>query len=96
MRTGSRLLSSLAVLAVLAAFSTTTFTKMHTSATPKVRVTTPVDNSKRTTIFGHVTVAVKKANDLGHVDPSTPVQHVIMVLKSDGDQTADCARATVS
>src|SRR5271154_5061488 len=92
MRLRARALSCLCVLSFLAAFSTTTFAAVHTSATPKVRVTAPVDNGKRTTLYGHVPGAARRASDLGHLDPSTRSERMIMVLKSDEQQKREMRR----
>src|SRR5271155_384593 len=92
MRLRARVLSCLCVLTFLAAFSTTTFAAVHTSAAPKVRVTAPVDSTKRTTLYGHVPGAARRANDLGHVDPTTRSERMIMVLKSDEQQKRELRR----
>jgi hypothetical protein len=86
MRNGTRLLSVLCLFSFLAAISTTTFATVHTTATPKARVTARVDNSKRATLYGHVPGAVRRGSDLGHVDPNTVATHMVLVLKSDEDQ----------
>ncbi len=93
MRLGSRVLSFLLMLFVLVAVSTTTlFASMHTTASPKARVTSKVDDSKRTTLHGHVPAVARKGMDLGRVEPSTPVEHLIMMLKSDEDQKREIRR----
>jgi subtilase family serine protease len=81
MRTNPRLGVCLAVLTFLTAFSN-----------PKVRVTAPVDESKRTTLYGHVPGVVRRSSDLGRLDPSTPSQRMILVLKSDEDQKRELRR----
>jgi hypothetical protein len=92
MRLSSRFLSLLLVLFVLVGISSTTFAAIHTSATPKARVTARVDSSKRTTLYGHVPAAVRHGLDMGRVDPDTKVEHLIMVLKSDEDQKREVRR----
>ncbi|MGB8014143.1 MAG: Ig-like domain repeat protein [Terriglobales bacterium] len=92
MRTYMRLLSRLVVLFFLAAFSTIAFAAIRTSAVPKVRVTSRVDNGKRTTLYGHVPVALRRATDQGRLDPSTRSSHMIMVLKSDDEQKRELRR----
>ncbi|MGB9235436.1 MAG: Ig-like domain repeat protein, partial [Terriglobales bacterium] len=92
MRLSSRVLSFLVVLFTLLAISTTTFAAIHTSATPKARVTARVDNSKRTTLYGHVPAAVRSGIDMGRVEANKPVEHLIMVLKSDEDQKREVRR----
>ena len=93
MRLGSRFLSFLLVLFVLVAVSTTTlFASIHTTASPKVRITSKVDNNKRTTLHRHVPTAVRNGMDMGRVEPTTPVEHLVMVLKSDEDQKREIRR----
>ncbi len=88
MRVGSRVLSFLVVLFSLLVITTTSFAAIHTTATPKARITARVDDSKRTILHGHVPAAVHGQNvlDMGRVPANTPVEHLIMVLKSDEDQ----------
>ena len=69
MRLSSRVLSFLVVLFVLVGISSTTFAAIHTSATPKARVTARVNDSKRTTLYGHVPSAVRPRMDIGRVEP---------------------------
>jgi len=92
MRLSSRFLSFLLVLFVLIGISSTTFAAIHTSAVPKARVTSRVDSSKRTTLYGHVPAAVRHGMDMERVDPDTKVEHLIMVLKSDEEQKREVRR----
>jgi sugar lactone lactonase YvrE len=92
MRTSLRLLSNLVVLFFLAVSSITTFAAVHTSATPTVRVTKSVDNGKRTTLYGHTPKAVRRGMDLGRITPSTPAEHLIILLKSSQDQEREARR----
>ncbi len=92
MRTSWRVLSFLVVLFFLAGISTTTFASIHTTVVPKARVTTQVDNSKRVILHGHVPHSLRKATDMGRVDPSTPAQHLIMMLKPDEHQRRELRR----
>ncbi len=62
------------------------FAKITTTAHPEVRVTQKVDNSKRTTLYGHVSGAIRTATDLGRQEPSTPSPGMLMILKSSEDQ----------
>ncbi len=72
--------------------SATVFAEVHTNAAPQVRVTAPVDNSKRTTLYGHVPGALQHASKLGHVIPSTPAQHLILTLKPSPEQEREARR----
>ena len=71
-----------------------------TSAHPHQRITQKIDNSKRVTLNGHVPSVVKHASpsatggaiDLGRVDPSTPMQHMRLVLRSSPAQTKELRR----
>jgi hypothetical protein len=92
MRNSLRVLSILVVLFFLAGITTTTFAAIHTSAVPKARVTEKVDNSKRATLYGHVSAAVRMAQDMGRQDPDTPSPGMIMVLKSDEGQKQELRR----
>jgi hypothetical protein len=92
MRSNLRLLSSLVVLLFLAAVSTTTFAAVHTTVVPKARVTSQVDNTKRVTLYGHVPSALLKAKDMGRLDPKTPAEHLILVLKSSEEQKREIRR----
>ncbi len=88
MRISSRILLFLVVFSLLFAVSTTTFAAIHTAAAPKARVTARVDNSKRTTLYGHVPVALRHAQNLGRVEPNKSAEHLIIVLKSDEEPEA--------
>ena len=88
----ARFVSLLSVLFFLLATLTTSFAAIHTSAVPQVRVTAKVDITKRATLPGHVPPAVRSAVDLGRIDPSTPAQHLVMVLKSSDAQKREIRR----
>src|ERR1700677_4630599 len=92
MRTYVRALSLVCVLSFLAAISTATFASVHTSASPKVRVTARIDNTKRTVLHGHVPGAVRHASDMGLVAPATVSEHMTMLLKSDENQKRELRR----
>ena len=77
----------LALVALLvASLSQVMFARITTTAQPEARITKKVDNSKRTTLYGHVSGAVRAAQDLGRQDARTPSPGMIMVLKSSEDQ----------
>ena len=84
-----RVFSCLVVLFLLAGLS---FSEVHTSAQPQIRVTTPVDNNKRTTLYGHVPRALQHASKLGTVAPGTQAEHLILLLKSGQDQERELRR----
>ena len=86
MRTRSWFLSLLSAFFFVVATFTTTFAAVHTTVTPKVRVTAKVNNSNRTTLPGHVPAALRHAIHLGRINPNTPAQHLVMVLKSSEEQ----------
>ncbi len=86
MRTRSWFLSLLSAFFFVVATFTTTFAAVHTTVTPKVRVTAKVNNSNRATLPGHVPAALRHAIDLGRINPNTPAQHLVMVLKSSEEQ----------
>jgi hypothetical protein len=46
----------------------------------------------RTTLRGHVSGALRKAQDLGRLDSSTPAEHLVMVLQSSDAQKAELRR----
>lgn len=92
MRSSLRLLSNLVVLFFLACFSITTFAAVHTSAIPTVRVTKAVDNGKRATLYGHTPKATRRGMDLGRITPSTPAEHLIILLKSSQEQEREARR----
>ncbi|MFZ0479115.1 MAG: Ig-like domain repeat protein [Terriglobales bacterium] len=87
-----RLFSIFVAILVFLSISTTLFAEIHTTAKPQVRVTTRVDNSKRTTLYNHVPGAIRMSKDLGRVDPGTPTGRVIMVLNSDDEQKRELRR----
>jgi len=77
---------------LLASLSQVVFAKITTTARPEARVTKKVDNSKRTTLYGHVSAATRSATDLGRQEPSTPSPGMLMVLKSSEDQNHEIRR----
>jgi len=77
----------LAMIALLlGSLSQVMFARVLTNARPESRVTKQIDNSKRTTLYGHVPSAVRTATDLGRQEPRTPSPGMIMVLKSSEEQ----------
>jgi hypothetical protein len=66
--------------------------QIHTTAAPTIRVTAPINENKRATLYGHVPNALKHAVDMGRVDPSTPSEHMVMVLKSSDEQKHELRR----
>jgi len=60
--------------------------QVHTTAVPQARVVDKVDNSKRTTLTGHVPSTLRTAKDMGRIDGKTQAQHLVLVLKSSDDQ----------
>jgi len=65
---------------------------LHTAAIPEIRVIGKVDISRRTLLRGHVPSVLRAAKDLGRLAPSTPAQHMVMVLKSSDAQEAALRR----
>lgn len=65
---------------------------IHTTAAPEIRVVSRVDNAKRTVLFGHVSSAVRKANDIGRLDPGTRSEQMVLVLKSSDKQKHELRR----
>jgi len=103
--TGSKLATKLAMFFAFAAIisvpvlSQSTASKnapapghIRTTAVPVARVIAKVDNSQRTRLSGHVPGALRKAVDLGRVDPSTPAEHMVMVLQSSDEQKRELRR----
>src|SRR5580700_4174021 len=76
----------------LAFLSQAMFAAVNTKAHPVARVTKKVDDSKRTTLYGHVPGALRRAADMGRLDPNTPSPGMIMVLKSDENQKREIRR----
>ena len=77
----------LAMVALLvASLSQVMFARITTTAQPEARITKRVDNSKRTILYGHVSSALRTAQDMGRQDPRTPSPGMIMVLKSSENQ----------
>ena len=77
-------------------FAATVFTVAH----PEARITKPVNNAKRVTLYGHVPQVVKKASpfavtgarDMGRIDPKTPMQGMRIVLRSSPQQNRELRR----
>ena len=65
---------------------------IRTLAFSEARVTKPVDDAKRTMLSGHIPGALRHAVDLGRLDPSTPSEHMVMVLKSSDEQLHELHR----
>ncbi|MGB8890298.1 MAG: Ig-like domain repeat protein [Candidatus Korobacteraceae bacterium] len=71
---------------------------VYTNARPVARVTKPVNDAKRVTLYGHVpqvvaTAAVTgKARDMGRLDPKTPMQGMRLMLRSSPDQARELRR----
>ena len=66
--------------------------QIHTTAVPTVRVTARIDETRRSTLYGHLPGALKHAIDMGRVDPLTPSEHMVMVLKSSDEQKHELRR----
>ena len=88
----ARVFCFLLFVILLTAISTQMFAEVHTTAKPQVRVTTPVDNTKRTTLYGHVPAAVRGGSNLGRVDGGTFSEGMILLLKSDEQQKRELRR----
>ncbi len=71
---------------------------VYTNARPVARVTKPVNNAKRVTLYGHVPHVVANASvvggarDMGHLDPSTAMQGMRIVLRSSPEQSRELRR----
>ena len=87
-----RSFSSLIVLLALLALVGESFAEVRTTIAPQVRITKPLSNAKRTTLFGHTPKALNRASKLGRVDPGTPAQHLILALKSSQQQEREARR----
>jgi Pro-kumamolisin, activation domain/Bacterial Ig-like domain (group 3) len=74
------------VALLLSSLSQAVFAKVATAMRPEVRVTKKVDLSKRATLYGHVSAAVRSAKDLGRQEANTSSPGMIMVLKSSDEQ----------
>ncbi|MFZ1133122.1 MAG: Ig-like domain repeat protein [Terriglobales bacterium] len=85
-------LSLLMFCLLLASMSPVMFAKIATSAQPEVRVTKKIDTFKRTILPGHVSAAIRSANDLGRQDARTPSPGMILVLKSSEEQKREIRR----
>lgn len=66
--------------------------QIHTTARPVARIVTKVNEGTRIVLPGHVSGALRHAVDLGRLAPSTPAQHLVMVLKSSDDQKHELRR----
>ncbi len=71
---------------LLVSLSQVVFAKITTIAHPEVRVAKKVDNTKRATLYGHVSGAIRSATDLGRQEPSTSSPGMLMILKSSEEQ----------
>ncbi|MGA3193455.1 MAG: protease pro-enzyme activation domain-containing protein [Terriglobales bacterium] len=78
--------SLIALLVVSLLLTPAMFARVTTSVAPTPRVTKKVDATQRTAIPGHVSAAVKMANDLGRQHPDTPSPGMLMILKSSEEQ----------
>ncbi len=71
---------------------------VYTNARPVARVTKPVNNAKRVTLYGHVPHVVANASvvggarDMGHLDPNTAMQGMRIVLRSSPEQSRELRR----
>ena len=65
---------------------------IKTEAMPAIRVTKPVDDTKRSAIYGHTPKGLRHATKLGRVAPNTPAQHLIMMLKSSPEQEREARK----
>ena len=59
----------------------------RTNAVPTARITTAINNTQRTPMHHTVPHLINGAQDLGRVAPSTPAQHMLLVLKSSDQQS---------
>jgi len=60
--------------------------------TPKARILTPIDDAERVTLGGNVHPMVAAAKSLQAVDESTPMEHMVLLLKGDATQEAQLAQ----
>ena len=65
---------------------------IKTEAMPAIRVTKPVDDTKRSAIYGHTPKGLRHATKLGRVAPNTPAQHLILMLKSSPEQEREARK----
>ena len=71
---------------------------VYTNARPTARVTKPVNNGKRTILYGHLPnvvanpSAVGGARDMGRLDPKTAMQGMRIVLRSSPEQSRELRR----
>jgi len=77
------------VLSLLSAFA---LAEVHTAAVPQQRVVKTVDNSKRTTLYGHVPRVLQSGLRLERVDPTKSAEHLVLMLKSSPDQQREIRR----
>jgi trimeric autotransporter adhesin len=75
----------LALVSALAA-STATAWAQTTESRPVARVTTPVDDSLRSMLAGHVSPALHNAQDIGRLSSQTALDHMVMVLQPAPEQ----------
>jgi len=70
------------------ALAQTAATVTRSFAQPETRITAKVDNAQRTTLTGNTHPFTKSLPDLGPVDPSTPMQRMILMLTHSDAQEA--------
>ncbi len=87
-----RVFCSVAVLVSLVALPKEILAGAKTNVMPKIRVTKTVDETRRTSLYGHVPAALHRATKLGRVDPATRAEHLIMTLKSSPEQEKEIRR----
>jgi subtilase family serine protease len=70
------------------ALAQTAATITKSFAQPETRITAKVDNAQRTTLTGNTHPFTRSLPDLGPVDPSTPMQRMILMLTHSDAQEA--------
>lgn len=75
-------------VALLVGFLIFTFSTMA----QQNRVTVRIDNSRRTTLAGHIHLNARAENDQGRVSPSLALSYVTLALSQTDAQKADLAR----
>jgi len=84
--------SVLVCLTVLLFLPLALFGAVHTNAFPVARVTAKIDNNNRVTLSGHAPVVLRNAIDRGRVAPSTPAEHLTLILKASPEQEREARR----
>ena len=74
---------SLGAVMVCSAYAAT---NPHVTVRPKARIAEKIDNTKVTAIKGSHPAKVASMNDLGRLDPGTPLPKMTLVLKSSDEQ----------